>query len=561
MSEILFQYHRVHPTTWVYLSSLLMIGLYFKFGRFWSVRNLDLVLLILLAPGLLMAQYGGEVGVKARRMAVLEHQRRMEQAPAQAERSAAERAQPPADAKAKMLEAWESLHSTAEEAQLVADPAEPEPGDAVDLAPEPPEMAELELVASSEEADRSPEDADADDDVGVPAPPKSAARQLLEHSRQIERLGYLWLFAVGALLLSRLLLDTTMVRRPLLEPNLTSGGLTFIGVSLFVFLMANVWVSEPLALDRLDKIALERLDDPESFIQNSVNIIRRGPGYALLNLIPSIPTNPLVPEGAEVHQPGRRLVVAKLIAILCHLALILGIVGIGYWHFGNIKTGIGTATLCLMLPYTAQMTGHIEHVIPAGLLVWAVLCYRRPLTSGMFIGLATSLVYYPLFLLPLWISFYWRKGAVRFVSGVLATLVVMAILLYFIPEASYLQNLQKMFGIWLPYMDDLDGIWRLGWNPIYRIPVLAAFVAMCGTMAIWPAQKNLGSLISCSAAVMVATQFWHGFGGGMYIGWYLPLLLLTIFRPNLEDRIAQSVLGEGWLPRRLVGAANGTKDS
>ena len=46
MSEILFHYQRVNPTTWVYLSSLLMIGLYFKFGRFWSVRNLDLVLLI-----------------------------------------------------------------------------------------------------------------------------------------------------------------------------------------------------------------------------------------------------------------------------------------------------------------------------------------------------------------------------------------------------------------------------------------------------------------------------------------------------------------------------------
>ena len=54
MSEILFQYQKINPTTWVYLSSLLMIGLYFQFNRFWSVRNLDLVLLILLAPGLLM---------------------------------------------------------------------------------------------------------------------------------------------------------------------------------------------------------------------------------------------------------------------------------------------------------------------------------------------------------------------------------------------------------------------------------------------------------------------------------------------------------------------------
>src|SRR4029453_4347206 len=54
MSEILFHYHKVDPTTWVYLSSLLTICLFFKFNRFWSVRNLDLVLLILLAPGLLM---------------------------------------------------------------------------------------------------------------------------------------------------------------------------------------------------------------------------------------------------------------------------------------------------------------------------------------------------------------------------------------------------------------------------------------------------------------------------------------------------------------------------
>jgi hypothetical protein len=54
MSEILFHYRKVDPTTWVYLSSLLTISLFFKFNRFWSVRNLDLALLILLAPGLLM---------------------------------------------------------------------------------------------------------------------------------------------------------------------------------------------------------------------------------------------------------------------------------------------------------------------------------------------------------------------------------------------------------------------------------------------------------------------------------------------------------------------------
>jgi len=101
----------------------------------------------------------------------------------------------------------------------------------------------------------------------------------------------------------------------------------------------------------------------------------------------------------------------------------------------------------------------------------------------------------------------------------------------------------------------LSGIWNLGWDPVYRFPVLAAFVALSGTLAIWPAQKNLGTLLSCSAAVMVATQFWHGHGGihgggGTFMAWYLPLALLTIFRPNLEDRIALSVLAEGGRLRR-----------
>ena len=54
MQEILFHYQKVNPTTWVYLSSLLMIGIFFKFTRLWSIRNVDLIGVILLAPGLLM---------------------------------------------------------------------------------------------------------------------------------------------------------------------------------------------------------------------------------------------------------------------------------------------------------------------------------------------------------------------------------------------------------------------------------------------------------------------------------------------------------------------------
>ena len=126
MSDILFQYYRVNPTTWFYLSSLLSIALFFKFNRLWSVRNLDLIGLILLAPGLLAVEYGG-----------------------------------------------------------------------------------------------------------------------YKASAAVQQMGFLWIFTVSAALLVRMLFDSLMVRRPLLEPNLSVGGLTFLGVSLLVFLLANVITTRP----------------------------------------------------------------------------------------------------------------------------------------------------------------------------------------------------------------------------------------------------------------------------------------------------------------------------
>jgi hypothetical protein len=113
-----------------------------------------------------------------------------------------------------------------------------------------------------------------------------------------------------------------------------------------------------------------------------------------------------------------------------------------------------------------------------------------------------------------------------------------------------------MFGLRIP-VGDPAGFWQFDTiDPVYRYPVLAAFAAMSFSFAVWPAQKNLGTLMSCSAAVMLATQFWHAHGGGLYLAWFLPLLLLTVFRPNLEDRVALSVLNEGWFHRRKAPPRN-----
>ena len=56
-----FMHYEVNPTTWFYLSLLMITGIFFKFRRIWSVRNLDLFLVLSLGPGLLLAAHGFHV--------------------------------------------------------------------------------------------------------------------------------------------------------------------------------------------------------------------------------------------------------------------------------------------------------------------------------------------------------------------------------------------------------------------------------------------------------------------------------------------------------------------
>ncbi len=461
MSHLLLYYQRPEPATWVFLSSFLFFGLYFVFHRFWSLRNLDLVLLVLLAPGLMMVYEG-------RRMRVDE-------------------VRPVLTGK---LASTHQLQNDGLQNDGLRNDAKP--------------------ISPSEEQVK---------------PAKAAW-----NSENLEFYGFTFLLTACGLLMIRMLVDPAIVRRPLLEPNLSIGGLCFIGVSLLIFLLANVITSDP-------RIQVEQ--GPPL-----------GPGYALLNMLPELPTTP----GTNVAEWQRPPLtnpwlpnLARIIAIVANLSIVFGIVGVGYWHFDNIKTGIGAATMYLLLPYTAQMTGNVQHALPAALLVLAILSYRIPLLAGLFLGAGAGLVYYPFFLLPLWISFYWHRGMGRLLSGVFISLTVLAILLLLGGMTAFLAHLQKMFGLWLPTMEGLEGVWGSGIPPYFRLPVLVGFIILSLSFSFWPARKTLGTLMCGSAAVMLAAQFWHGYGGGLYMAWFLPPVLLTIFRPNLDDRIATKVVRQNWI--------------
>ena len=306
MHEFLSNYE-MNQTTWVTLSSLMIIGIYFKFRRFWSVRNLDLLALIALSPGLLMLYYSSE--------------------------------------------------------------------------------------------------------------PAAAAHD----AAALERMGFIWLFSVGAFFLVRLLLDLLMVRRPLLEPNLSASGLTFAGAALLVFMIANVLTAKLTVSDVQGARRMDELLDREESPAELAALSQQPPGCPLFQAFAAyssktFPTDETPPPKEYQRAQVRHLTIG-ITAILAHLAVVLGVVLIGYRHFDNVHTGVAVACLYLMLPYTAQATPLVGHVVPAALLVWAVEAYRRPVLAGFLLGFAAGLIFYPLFLLPLWCSFYWRRGLVRFLIG------------------------------------------------------------------------------------------------------------------------------------------------
>ncbi|MDR1485490.1 MAG: DUF2029 domain-containing protein [Planctomycetaceae bacterium] len=231
-----------------------------------------------------------------------------------------------------------------------------------------------------------------------------------------------------------------------------------------------------------------------------------------------------------------------VVPVAAQFMIVLGFLFIGHSHFGNIRTGAACATLYMLLPYTNQMVGRIDHIVPAALIVWAVAMYRRPLSAGLCIGSAAALVFYPICLVPLWGSFYWRKGWVRFLIGTSAAILVFMLLLLCSPASlgTYHEQLMHLFGkSSLRVFSSADGFWSYH-DVIYRVPLLACYFAVCFGMLLWPIHKHLATLISCSAIIMIGTQFWQLHQGGLYIAWYIPLLILTIFRPNLEDKVAQT---------------------
>jgi hypothetical protein len=359
------------------------------------------------------------------------------------------------------------------------------------------------------------------------------------------RLGYIWLVAATGYYFARCMIDLALVRRPMLTPNLNLAGLAWLAGTLYVSLVA-------VAARHPDERPPE---GPSEHEDRSPTIIGEG-------LRSVMSKSPAVSESAAQDL----LWVERGLTLICHLAVVVGLVCIGWRHFDDVHAGMAAATFYLLLPYThllmpgrAPGVGRWDHTWPTALMVWAVFAYRRPTVAGCLLGLAAGSVFFPVVTFPTWLSFYWKRGARRFglAFAISAGVCLAGVSVLLLTESSALKSLQSAWSLsgWQPWKQppaNTYGIWQgPDWSVhwAYRLPVFIVHALFLLATLIWPSPKSLAHVVALSGAALLGLEFWYADGSGVHVLWYLPFLLLLAFRPNLSACLPPPPRTDDWLAR------------
>jgi hypothetical protein len=436
-SSVFLDFNLPNAATWFYFSLILTLAVFFQFTRLFSLRNLDLLTLFLLAPGFLFLQ----------------------------------------------------------EAHALLAAGSP-------TAPEGSEPARLHARGQSELV-----------------------------------VAYGWLVVGSMFWFARAIADLALVRRPTLSPNLNAPGLACLGLALFVCLCA---VAVRRSYDPSEQALVGKRPIPiTQFREGATAVVKQTQNG-----------NPLAADAQVLVERG--------LAISCHAAVVIGLLFIGARHFGDRTTGMAMAGLYLLLPYSAYHIGQFHHVWPAAFVTWAVFFYRRPAVSGGLIGLAAGSSFFPVLLFPLWAGFYSRRGtgrfAVSFLGAAAVSVGVVALVLWVDGRAAKSIADALTLSDWQPWkVPQTESLWT-GTHWAYRLPVFVLYVAFLVGVTVWPNPKNLSHLVALSAAVLLGVQFWYADRGGVYVLWYLPLLMVMVFRPNLTGHEPPAIEPDGGM-LRWAGAA------
>lgn len=372
----------------------------------------------------------------------------------------------------------------------------------------------------------------------LPTLPTSEVNPFGSRSKALKLAGYVWLISVSGYWFLRCLFDLGLEKRPMLPPNINTAGMVCLAVSMFICLGVTAIRRNADASGDGGKgpIALTKVSD------GAVAVVSFQSGVTSL----------------ELNDP--KFWVERGVSISAHLLVTLGLLLIGMRTYGDSLTGIAMACLYLLLPCTGYQVSLIHHVWPALFFLGAILWFRQPLVAGILLGIAAGSVFFPVLLFPLWFGFYRGRGTGRFTLGFVTSLIlslgITGAILSLTGDLNQHLRVALSLSDWQAWKaPKTESIWR-GSHWAYRLPVFIAYMAFIILTAFWPRPRHLGHVIAQSAAVVIGVQFWYADQGGIYLLWYIPLLLLMVFRPNLSDVRPPEITPGGpgfrvWLIRRF----------
>lgn len=354
--------------------------------------------------------------------------------------------------------------------------------------------------------------------------------------------------ALTVLLIIRLVFDEALTRRPRLEQNLNQAGLTFLCIPAFALLTVSVFVIPPkestVAAVEQGRALLQRRDvklaveTPGEHPPAPTATLLAAGAAGVAQLSGQFPDTELDGIAGSDSQADDKTWVAQVLIVVSHTVVVIGLLYIGKYHFSSMQLGLSMSCLYLLLPCTAQNVHQLSHVLPAACLTWAIASYRKPVVAGVLLGLACGTLFFAVFLLPVWAVFYGRRGSIRFGLSLVGVAALLGIcLLLTSSDANSFMNKLVTTMNWTVFrlLDETGSAPEMPFGHLFvRIPLAAVFFVMLTAMTALPRPRNLENLLANSTALVVTAQLWYPDDIGAYVLWYLPLLLLVVFRPRLD---------------------------
>ena len=216
-----------------------------------------------------------------------------------------------------------------------------------------------------------------------------------------------------------------------------------------------------------------------------------------------------------------------LVLLYCSSAYVLGVGGDSY--------AVGGMTFA-------------SHIAPAALTLLAFALLHRPAWSGVALAAAIGALFYPLFMAPAWVGYYWgrRDQLKRFVLGfALAALVIGGSVLALSRPAQGRGLIGTILHDTIGHQESPEaygsspfGFWGQrggirGWlmTPIVpgqsmTRPVVLAFVLFAAAMFRVAQRRTPAEFALVVAAIAIGAQLWKIHATATYVTWYYPFLLI-----------------------------------